>query len=301
VLATSVAAWAEYQQECQFLKIKDEINNATVTVFRGQYGTESEIKVRDLVVGDVISVQQGDIVPADCILFEEMNISVDETKYNNGMDVEKEPSAVLEHADDFGDTDNHKKNPDFCLLTDSMVMSGGGKAVVCAVGSSTSISSLGRSNKLVIEGQNTPLKQKLEECCEVITKYCYFVTAVIVIAQIMNLLIIIMTVDDKGFFDSTTIKKGINIFLTAVCILIVAIPEGMPLAVSLSMALSIDQLKKHSILIKNLEAIQVCATLHDVCIGKTGTLTQNFMLFRKLSVFKRSELNELPGTASNFF
>lgn len=78
VLATSIAAWAEHKQERQFLKIKDEVNNTRVTVFRGQYGTESEILVKDLVVGDIISVQQGDIVPADCLLIEEMNISVDE-------------------------------------------------------------------------------------------------------------------------------------------------------------------------------------------------------------------------------
>ena len=94
VLATLIAAWAEHKQERQFLKIKDEVNNTSVTVFRGQYGTESEIFVRDLVVGDVISVQQGDIVPADCLLIEEMNIAVDESKYNNSRSVEKEPSAL---------------------------------------------------------------------------------------------------------------------------------------------------------------------------------------------------------------
>jgi magnesium-transporting ATPase (P-type) len=115
-----------------------------VTVYRGQYGTESEILVSDLVVGDVISVQQGDIVPADCILIEEMNISVDESKYGNSRAVEKEPSALTMGDDD--EPDNHKKNPDNCLLTGSMIMSGGGRAVVCAVGENTAISQLGQSN-----------------------------------------------------------------------------------------------------------------------------------------------------------
>jgi Ca2+-transporting ATPase len=138
VLATLIAAWAEHKQERQFLKIKDEVNNTSVTVFRGQYGTESEILVSDLVVGDVISVQQGDIVPADCILIEEMNISVDESKYGNSRAVEKEPSALTMEGDD--EPDNHKKNPDNCLLTGSMIMSGGGRAVVCAVGQETAVS-----------------------------------------------------------------------------------------------------------------------------------------------------------------
>jgi magnesium-transporting ATPase (P-type) len=110
VLLTFCAAWAEHQQESQFLKIKDEINSATVTVFRGQYGTESTVKVDELVVGDIISVQQGDIVPADCLLIEEMNIAVDESKYGNGMAVEKEPSSWHD-VNDNNAIDLYKRQP----------------------------------------------------------------------------------------------------------------------------------------------------------------------------------------------
>ena len=135
-------------------------------------------------------------------------------------------------------------------------MSGGGKALVCAVGENTSIGRLGNSNKLVIEGTETPLKKKLEESCAQISKYCIFATILIVIAQVFNLLIVIMTVEkSEGFFSGDTMTAFAHIFIVAICILIVAIPEGMPLAVSLAMALSIDKLKEDSILIKNLEAI----------------------------------------------
>jgi P-type E1-E2 ATPase len=65
-----------------------------------------------------------------------------------------------------------------------------------------------------------------------------------------------------------------KIAIVAVVIMIVAIPEGLPLAVSIAMALSINSLKKDSILIKNLESVQTCAMLHDICVGKTGTLTK---------------------------
>lgn len=99
------------------------------------------------------------------------------------------------------------------------------------------------------------MKQKLEESCAQITKYCIFATIVIVMAQLLNLLIVIMTVNEKGFFSDSTLPDLLKIFIIAICILIVAIPEGMPLAVSLAMALSIDELKNQSILIKNLEAI----------------------------------------------
>jgi len=65
-----------------------------------------------------------------------------------------------------------------------------------------------------------------------------------------------------------------KIAITAVVILIVSIPEGLPLAIKIAMALYVDRLKEDGILIKNLESIQTCATLHEVCVGKTGTLTK---------------------------
>ena len=66
----------------------------------------------------------------------------------------------------------------------------------------------------------------------------------------------------------------LNIAIFAVVLMLVAIPEGLPLAVSIAMALSISRLKKDEILIKNLESVQSCAMLHDLCISKTGTITK---------------------------
>jgi P-type E1-E2 ATPase len=80
--------------------------------------------------------------------------------------------------------------------------------------------------------------------------------------------------EKQDFFSNETLLAIGKCFITAVVILIVAIPEGLPLAVSIAMALSIDNLKNDEILIKNLESIQTCATVHDICVGKTGTLTE---------------------------
>jgi P-type E1-E2 ATPase len=68
--------------------------------------------------------------------------------------------------------------------------------------------------------------------------------------------------------------RVIRIAIIAICILIVSIPEGLPLAVSVAMALSISKMKSDNILIKNVEAVQKCAILHDICVSKTGTLTE---------------------------
>lgn len=75
--AALISALCDWIKERQFLKIKDEINNAEVLVYRGGYGVVHAISVRDLVVGDVIDVQQGDRIPADCVLLDETNIAVD--------------------------------------------------------------------------------------------------------------------------------------------------------------------------------------------------------------------------------
>ena len=131
-----------------------------------------------------------------------------------------------------------------------------------------------RPELLKIQEQNTVLEQKLNILAKGIEKYAIFATFLCLISQLVYSIIVICLTDKKEFFSNDTILKIGRVFITAVVILIVAIPEGLPLAVSIAMALSIENLKKDKILIKNLESIQTCATVHDICVGKTGTLTE---------------------------
>jgi len=84
LFAALIAAICDWVKERQYLKLKDEINNQTVTVYRGAFGTCQSIPVRELVVGDIVDIQQGDRVPADSILLEEMNVTVDQSMYFPG-------------------------------------------------------------------------------------------------------------------------------------------------------------------------------------------------------------------------
>jgi len=94
------------------------------------------ILIRDLVVGDVIDLQQGDRVPADCLLLEEMDMRVDQSLYNRDeKDIVKEQS--VQNSPDSEEPDNHKDNPDPFLFSDSKVMKGQGKAVILGVGENT--------------------------------------------------------------------------------------------------------------------------------------------------------------------
>jgi len=111
-------------------------------------------------------------------------------------------------------------------------------------------------------------------------------------------MVIVIIADDKAvLWSNDTLLKIIRIFILSICILIVAIPEGMPLAISLAMALSIKSLKDGNILIKNLEAIQTCGMLHDVCISKTGTLTTDKMTVAKIH-FKGTNAIEIKDIKS---
>lgn len=150
--------------------------------------------------------------------------------------------------------DNHEDHPDPFLYSDSKIMSGQGKAIVCCVGENTLLARNRKPNDLVLGGQFTFLEEKLEKTSRQISKYAQFLTFVSVITQLIFLIGVVLSTDETLFSNQTILKIG-KIAIIAVVIMIVAIPEGLPLAVSIAMALSINSLKKDSILIKNLESV----------------------------------------------
>lgn len=156
-------------------------------------------------------------------------------------------------------------------------MSGQGKAIVCCVGENTLLARNRKKNDLVMDEQQTFLELKLEKTAQLIQNYSVVACILSILTHTLFLICLIMFSSDHHLFTNDTLLKMGKIAIIAVVILIVSIPEGLPLAVSIAMALSINQLKKDQILIKNLEAVQTCAMLHDICVGKTGTLTTGKM------------------------
>lgn len=125
----------------------------------------------------------------------------------------------------------------------------------------------------------TELEDKLEKVAKSVEAIAIDAMALIFITQLIFMIIFIFIEGDdkKSLFSNYTMMRVIRIAIIAICILIVSIPEGLPLAVSVAMALSISKMKKDNILIKNVEAVQKCAILHDICVSKTGTLTDGDM------------------------
>lgn len=173
-----------------------------------------------------------------------------------------------------GEPDNHKTNPDFTLLSDSKIMKGECRAIVCAVGEMTYLSTQRGKEQLIIKEQRTNLEKKLETVGEIVGKWCYLLCIGIALILIVYNFLHMLFQGDKSLFSNETLLMTLRIVILSLCLVIVAIPEGMPLAISLAMAMSVDAMKDDNILIKNIQKVQVCALLHQVCVGKTGTLTE---------------------------
>ena len=110
-----------------------------------------------------------------------------------------------------------------------------------------------------------------------IGKYAYFAGVIIFLTQIIFLSCQI-AFTDKELLSGETLMRLLDFFTTALTIVIVAVPEGLPLAVSISLAYSIDTMKNDNLLVKNMEACETMGTVSNICTGKTATLTKNEMV-----------------------
>lgn len=136
---------------------------------------------------------------------------------------------------------------------------------------------------MVIDEQQTFLEERLEVIAKQISKYAKLLTIVSIVTHLLFTLVKLVYLKKSPFSSATLLKLG-DISIVAIVLLIVAIPEGLPLAVSIAMALSINNLKKDKILIKNLRSVETCAMLHDLCVSKTGTLTKGEMKVVKYQI-----------------
>ena len=269
------------------MKLHDEVRNQQVSVVRGQYGLSQPAFISEVVVGDIILIETGMRVPADCLLIEGQDITCDETIYNEGRPMvnAKQVSKGEEH---------HRENPDCFLLANSLVMTGSGRAVVCAVGKHTRFSSEFPTEQLGDDDSLTPLQERLEKLAGYIGKFGYLAGFLIFITMSIFLIFQIMFTDEELLSFSTALTL-LRYFSIGVSIVIVAVPEGLPLAVSISMAFSVDVMKKDNLLVKKVEAPETLGYIREICTGKTATLTKNDMSVNQFYTAGRTFVNRERG------
>lgn len=248
------------------------MRNEKVQVIRGYNGTSKTCWVSEIVVGDLIIIEPGMRVPADCLLVEGMDISCDETMYEDGFNnVRKIASYSIE---------KHVENPDPFLLSRSFVKAGSGKALVLAVGRAT------RWNKIhpIEERKEQPethLQTRLKDLAEQIGKWAKLSGFVIFVFMVLFIMMKVMFNESDDLLSNATLQKLIRAFTTSIAIVIVAVPEGLPLAVSIAMAFSGEAMRTDNLLVKKNEACENLAYINDICTGKTSTLTTGEMSVKK--------------------
>lgn len=165
-----------------------------------------------------------------------------------------------------------------------MVESGSGKAVVCAVGKNTRWFIENPIEDLEDDNNLTPLQERLKNLADYIGKFSWFAGFLTFGFMIVFLVFQIIFSSSDDLISNETLQKLLRSFTTAVAIVIVSVPEGLPLAVSLAMAFSVDYMKKDNLLVKKMASIESLGYVKEICTGKTGTLTQNNQRVKKFYV-----------------
>lgn len=181
-----------------------------------------------------------------------------------------------------------------------MVESGTGLAIVCAVGVNTRSGMA--EEKLNIEEEETPLQLKLETIANEIGKAGVFVSILTFLAMTINLIVHTVMDDSATLVSMDTLNKFVNFIIIAITVIVVAVPEGLPLAVTISLAFSVMKMKQENNLVRKLEASETMGGANEICTDKTGTLTQNRMTVKQFyfndQVFsgRPSNYNSLPNS-----
>lgn len=271
IIVVVVGAANDWQKERQFVKLNKKKEDRNVKVIRS--GKSREISVHDLLVGDVMHLEPGDMIPADGIFISGHNVKCDESSATG------ESHMLRKNAGDevYSAIDAHhpvaKMDP--FIISGGKVSEGIGTFLVTAVGVN---SGYGRTlMSLNDEPQTTPLQSKLNTLAEYIAKLGLGAGLVLFVATFIRFLVAI-TGRDKGLTPDAKGQQFLQVFIVAVTIVVVAVPEGLPLAVTLALAFATTRMLKDNNLVRLLRACETMGNATTICSDKTGTLTQNKML-----------------------
>jgi Ca2+-transporting ATPase len=269
VIVVLVGSLNDWQKERQFAKLNRKKQDRLVKAIRS--GKTVEISVFDILTGDVIHLEPGDLIPVDGVLIQGFNVKCDESQATGESDIiRKRPSDEVFAAIENGE-DTKKLDP--FIQSGGRVMEGVG-TFMCT--SSGIYSSYGRTLMALNEDpEMTPLQSKLNIIAEYIAKIGGGAGLLLFIV-----LFIQFCVRLPHLGHETPAQKGqhfIEIFIVVVTIIVVAVPEGLPLAVTLALAFATTRMIKDNNLVRHLKACEVMGNATTICSDKTGTLTQNKM------------------------
>lgn len=268
-LATGLSFYFEMKAEGEFNLLNQVNDDEPVQVIRG--GKATEVPKRDIVVGDIVVLTTGCEIPADGELLEATSLHVDESTLTG------EPiCAKSTRPEDF---DPNATFPTHHVMRGTKVMEGHGLMRTTAVGDRT------ENGKVFVAAQidnsvKTPLNEQLEGLAAKISKISYGLAALIILGRMANFFI-----NTPGADWLAITGELLQTCMVAVTLIVVAVPEGLPMAVTLSLAYSMRRMLKTGNLVRKMHACETMGATTVICTDKTGTLTQNQMRVHETQFF----------------
>ena len=274
-IVVAVGTLNDWQMQRQFNTLNKKAGDRSVKVIRS--GKSAEISVFDLMVGDVMHLFAGDVVPVDGVFITGHGVKCDESSATGESDLLKktpadEAFAVLEAVAKGDKPPAGIEKLDPFIISGSKVNEGTGTFLVTAVGVNSSYGRIMMS--MHTEMEDTPLQKKLNILADMIAKLGGGAALLLFVVLLIKFLAGLPnnhdTPDQKG-------QTFLTLFITSVTVVVVAVPEGLPLAVTLALAFATTRMMKDNNLVRVLKACETMGNASTVCSDKTGTLTQNKM------------------------
>lgn len=284
LLATGLAFVFELKADREFELLNRVNDDEPVQVIRN--GHPAQVPRKDVVVGDVVIINTGNEIPADGRLLEAVSLNIDESTLTG------EP--VCHKTTDHGQFDPEATFPSDHAMRGTKVMEGHGLMEVTAVGDHT------ENGKVFTAAQidnsvKTPLNEQLDGLGRLITRISYGVAAVIILGRMAMYLL-----NTPDFEWMSFLAFMLQTLMVAVALVVVSVPEGLPMAVTLSLAYSMRRMLRTNNLVRKMHACETMGATTVICTDKTGTLTQNRMQVYKADFFGEPSDSVLyEGIAAN--
>lgn len=293
-LATGIGFYFEYDANKKFDLLNAVGEETPVTVIRN--GKIHEIPRKDIVVGDIVVLNTGEEVPADGILLEAISLQINESNLTGELMVNKTVNEEL--------FDDEATYPSNSVMRGTTVVDGHGIMRVEQVGDATEIGKVARQATEQSQ-EETPLNIQLTKLANFIGKIGFTIAALTFIVFTSKDLYSYLSVNDiNGWHEWLHIARIVlKYFMMAVTLIVVAVPEGLPMSVTLSLALNMRRMLKTNNLVRKMHACETMGAITVICTDKTGTLTQNLMQVyeTKLDAEKANLIAEGISTNSTAF
>ena len=284
VLATCVGFWFEWDAMRRFRRLNKVNDDIAVKVMRE--GGMLEIPRRDVVVGDVVHIESGETVPADGELVEAVSLRINESTLTGEPEVDK--------TVDEAHFDSDATYPSNVVLRGTTVADGYGVMVVTAVGDSTEAGRV-TEQSAVESDEQTPLDRQLVRLSKLIGRVG-IALSVVIFCVMLGKALLFGGLMEKDWL--TISQQVLHIFMISVAIIVMAVPEGLPMSITLSLAMSMRRMLKTNNLVRRMHACETMGAVTVICTDKTGTLTQNRMHVEELVRYDGLSLHDFAETVA---